>query len=119
MYSSPKMEYNGIKLSFMEVNQLHMGLWIFLGLFLAFVALLIIIGIRDWFNLLSWSWYGNGKRFTILFIIFLVLFISPSIVNNFAPDYYGLSIWLLILYTAGLLIYRFTGKFKDNHDVEG
>jgi hypothetical protein len=83
--------------------------WIFIALFLLFV----LWGIKDWVNMFKIIWHDNGWLFSLLTIILFVLFIIPSIVKDYAPNYYGFSIWILILYVVGLFIYRFTIRFKD------
>jgi hypothetical protein len=78
---------------------------------------LLIAGIRDWLFYFISSWFDNGAKFTILLIICVALVFTPSIVKSHAPDYYGLSILILILYIATLFIVwnvrRTKGKVED------
>jgi hypothetical protein len=59
--------------------------------------LLVFWGIKDWINVFFVLWHENGVLFTLLTILLLIFFILPSILKDYAPQYYGLSIWLLIL----------------------
>lgn len=77
--------------------------WIVIGLFLLFVLIGLKDGIRAFFHL----WYSEGLLFAILSAIFLILFLAPGIVKQYAPGYYGLAVWSLILYAGSLLVYRF------------
>lgn len=62
------------------------------------------------------SWDENGKKFTILLTILLALFITPAFVKDYAPQYYGFSIWAVILYSIGLLAYRHL--FRKQNKIE-
>jgi hypothetical protein len=80
--------------------------WIFIALLLLFV----LWGIKDWINIFNVIWLENGWLFALLTIILVVLFILPSIIKDYAPNYYGLSVWMLILYVVGLFIYRLSKR---------
>lgn len=80
--------------------------WIFIALLLLFV----LWGIKDWINIFNVIWNENGWLFALLTIILFVLFIVPSLVKDYAPEYYGFSVWILILYVAGLFIYRLSKR---------
>jgi hypothetical protein len=84
----------------MDMNYLY---WAVVFAFLLF----ILFGIKDWLGLIKWSWQDNGKLFTIFLAGLLILLISPRVLKDYAPQYYDASVIALIVYVAGLLIYRF------------
>ncbi|MEK5175074.1 hypothetical protein NST63_17905 [Heyndrickxia sp. FSL W8-0496] len=94
-----------------------MSFWVWI--ILAVFAILVLIGIKDGFNALFTSLYENGLKTTIFLVIFFILYLSPSLVKDYAPKYYGLSIWALILYICGFLIYRMFWYNKPKEDEEG
>jgi hypothetical protein len=49
-----------------------------------------------------------------LLVILLILFISPAIIKDFAPQYYDTSKLVLMFYVVGLLIYRFAFSKGDS-----
>jgi hypothetical protein len=77
--------------------------WILLGFFF----LLIMFGLKDGIKAFIGIWFSDGFLFAGLVAVFFILFITPSLVKEFAPSYYGLAIWALILYSVGLVSYRF------------
>lgn len=74
--------------------------------FIAVVGIAVLFTIKDWIRFVLNSFADNGFKFTLFLIILTILFIAPSFVKMMAPNYYGLSIWVLILYVAGCLVYR-------------
>ncbi|PKR86091.1 hypothetical protein [Heyndrickxia camelliae] len=84
--------------------------WILIGLFI----IMVLFGLKNWLRFILYSFAEHGLLAGLLLLIFCVLLIAPSLIKEFAPHYYGYSIWALILYIAGLLFYRWnkTG-FKD------
>lgn len=75
--------------------------------FLIFFIVIVLVGLKDWFFFFLNSWSENGGKFTLILLVLFFLFVSPAFVKDYAPEYYGLSIWILILYVGGLLVYRF------------
>lgn len=86
--------------------------WILIGIF----VLALLYGVLNWLGVFMWSWEENGKGFTIKLIILFILFIVPSQVKEYAPEYYGFAIWALILYCVALLIHKLWTKGLDKVD---
>lgn len=86
--------------------------WAVIGI----IVVAILFGIKDFLYLFISSWYENGVKFTILLIIFIALLISPAFIKEYAPGYYGWSIWALILYSLSLLGYRQLNKGTHKED---
>lgn len=76
----------------------------------------VLFGLKDWFRFILNSFAEHGVKATFLLIVLSVLVIAPSFVKDYAPKYYGFSIWALILFVGGFLAYRHL--IKGTHDQE-
>lgn len=86
--------------------------YLYWGSIIVFV-LIVLFGIRNWIRFVSNSFLSNGVKFTIGLIILSILFVAPAFVKDYAPEYYGYSIWALILYVAGIILYSRREKNKS------
>lgn len=86
--------------------------WIFIGI----VGVAVLFTIKDFIRFILISFARDGTKFTLFIIVLTILFIAPSIVKQIVPKYYGLSIWILILYVVGYLFYRnlIVKTYKDD-----
>lgn len=81
--------------------------------------LMLFIGLKDGLGAFIAIWSSYGFKFAISTAVLFLLFIAPSIVKSYAPEYYGVSIWLLLGYIAFLLILRLTSAKNDDEKMEG
>lgn len=57
---------------------------------------------------------GSYSLKSLFFIIlFILLMCAPSLLKEFAPEYYGYSIWVLIFYIVGFILYSRREKNKS------
>jgi hypothetical protein len=89
-----------------EGERLEVLFWILMGI----IIMAVLFGLKDWILLFIQSWFGNGKLFTVLFIVLFLLVISQSFFREYAPQYYDFSKITLMVYIIGLFIYRFAFK---------
>ena len=86
--------------------------------FILIVAVAVLFSIKDFIRFILISLANDGVKFTLFIIVLAILFIAPSVVKQLAPNYYGLSIWVLILYVVGSLFYRHlvVGTHKEDKE---
>lgn len=83
--------------------------WLTIGIF----VIALLYGLFQWLGMFLWSWVKNGKTFTFKLIILFILFIIPGITNSYAPELFGISIWILIVYSLFLVVMRFTKRSEE------
>ncbi len=88
--------------------------WVIWGI----IGLAVVYGVLQWLGLFAWSFVENGKSFTIKLLILFILFIIPSQAKDYAPEFYGASIWLLVLYCVALLGLRLFTKGLDPKEID-
>lgn len=87
--------------------------------FIAIVVIAVLFGLKSLIVLILTIFAGDGVKAGVFTTVFFILLLSPGIVKYLAPEYWGYSIWALILYVGGFLVYRHMIAGTQNEKKEG
>ncbi|WP_141431420.1 hypothetical protein [Bacillus sp. 03113] len=87
-------------------------IWLFISVLCLVVLRSVFYGVISFISI----WEEKGFKIALFVGIFVLLLLSPGIVKDYAPQYYGYSIWAVILYALGFLFYRHFIKGTSNEN---